>query len=189
MLTAALIVAAALVLGGKDLLEKARTLAASLPLPEISWRQAAAAALIVAAVVSFNLTSQVVPGPAPAPAPEPPAGPLDLRGLFKGPTAAEDAATIAALCGELAEEIAWDGGQESPYLTNGVAVDELRHRAREFRCRGVSIGARQPAARDAIASHLEKSVGVSGGPIDDDQRAAWVKALREISEAAANVTR
>lgn len=187
MLTAALIVAAALILGGKDLLERARRIAESLSLPEISWRQAAAAALIIGAIVSFNLKTPVVPGPAPTP--EPPAGPLDLRGLFKGPTAAEDAATISALCGELAEEIDWDGGQESPYLKTGVAVDELRHRAREFRCRGVSIGARQPAARDAIAAHLDAAVGVSGGPIDEAQRAAWVKALREISEAAADVSR
>lgn len=186
MLTAALIVAAALVLGGKDLLERARTLAQSLPLPEVSWRQAAAAALIVAAVVAYNLPTAP---PAPGPSPEPPAGPLDLRGLFKGPTAAEDAATIAAFCDELAAELEWDGRQEAPYLKTGVAIDELRHRAREFRCRGVSIGARQPEARDAIAAHLEQAVGVSGGPIDEKQRAAWVTALREIAEAAADVTR
>ena len=70
-----------------------------------------------------------------------------------------------------------------------MAIDDLRQRARELRCRGVSIGARQPAARDAIATHLEAAVGTSGGPIDAAGRAAWVKALREISEAAARVTR
>jgi len=185
MTTVILIVAAALILGGRDLLQKIRELTAHLPRPEVSWRQMAAAALLVAAIVSFNWNQQVTPGPTP-PAP---AGPLDLRGLFSGPTGAEDAAIVSALTGELADEIAWDGDQGEPYLKTGVAIDDLRQRMREMRCRGVSIGARQPAARDAIARHLEQAVGVSGGPITPEQRAAWVKSLREVSEAAANVTR
>jgi hypothetical protein len=118
-----------------------------------------------------------------------PAGPLDLSGLFSGPAGAEDAALVAALTGELADELQWDWSQEKPYLTTGVAVDELRRRTREMRCRGVSIGARQPKARDAIAAHLDKAVGTSGGPIDQAKRDAWMKALREISEAALDVTR
>jgi hypothetical protein len=185
MMTVVLIVAAALVLGGRDLWHKLSELAGRLPKPEVSGRQLAAVALLIAAVVSFNWQQQVTPGPTP-PAP---AGPLDLRGMFSGPTGAEDAAVISALTGELADELAWDGDQSEPYLKTGVAVDELRQRMRELRCRGVSIGARQPAARDAIARHLETAVGTSGGPITAEQRAAWVRALREISEAAANVTR
>ena len=82
-----------------------------------------------------------------------------------------------------------DGKQAEPILKTGVAVDDLRRRARELRCRGVSIGQRQPAARDAIAQHLDQAVGTEGGPLDTDKRVAWVKAMREISEAAANVTR
>ena len=185
MLTAALIIAAALVLGGKDLWHKVADWASLLPLPKLSWRQVAAAGLLIGAVAAFNLGSPVTPAPGPQPAP----GPLELRGLFTGPTGAEDAAVVAALTGELADEIAWDGTQEQPRWRTGVAVDELRQAARELRCRGVSIGQRQPAARDAIAKHLEAAVGTSGGPIDEAARAAWVKALREISEAAASVTR
>lgn len=185
MLTAVLIIAAALVLGGRDLWAKVRELTAGLPKPELSWRQVAAAGLLIGAVVAFNLGTPVAPSPGPEPAP----GPLELRGLFTGPTGAEDAAIVSALTGELADEIAWDGQQADPFLRTGVAIDDLRQRARELRCRGVSIGARQPAARDAIARHLEAAVGTSGGPIDDKARAAWVKALREISEAAARVTR
>ena len=185
MLTAALIVAAALLLGGKDLLAHAGELLGRLRDRGLSWRHLAAGSLIVAAMASYRSQG---PGPGPLPVPAP-SGPLDLRGLFTGPTAAEDAATIGALCAELADEIAWDGGQESPRWRTGVAVDELRHAARELRCRGVSVGARQPAARDAIAGHLERAVGVSGGPIDVEKRAAWVKALREIAEAADHVTR
>lgn len=185
MLTAALIIAAALVLGGKDLWHKLHPLMAAVPRPELSWRQVAAAALLIGAVVAFNLKTPVTPAPGPEPAP----GPVDLRGLFTGPTGAEDAAIVAALTGELADEIAWDGTLEEPLLRSGVALDDLRQRARELRCRGVSIGQRQPAARDAIAKHLEAAVGTSGGPIDDKARAAWVRALREISEAAERVTR
>ena len=96
---------------------------------------------------------------------------------------------MAALTGELADEIAWDGQQDDPVFKTGVALDELRQRARQLRCRGVSIGQRQPQARDAIARHLEAAVGNSGGPIDDAQRAAWVQAFIDISEAAARVTR
>jgi hypothetical protein len=96
---------------------------------------------------------------------------------------------VSALCAELADEIAYDGTLSEPFLKTGVALDELRRRARELRCRGVSIGARQPAARDAIAKHLDQAVGNGGGPIDEAKRAAWVKALREIAEASADVTR
>jgi len=185
MMTVLLIVAAALILGGRDLWKKLSELAGRLPRPEVSGRQLAAAALLVAAIVSFNWPQQVTPSPTP---PAPPGG-LELRGLFSGPTGAEDAAVVSALTGELAEELAWDGDQAEPYLKTGVAIDELRQRMRELRCRGVSIGARQPAARDAIAAHLDAAVGVAGGPISPEQRRAWVKALRDVSEAAANVTR
>ena len=185
MLTAVLIIAAALVLGGKDLWHHVQGWLAKLPRPEIAGRQVAAAALLIGAVAAWHLGSPVTPAPGPEPAP----GPLELRGLFVGPTAAEDAAVVAALTGELADEIAWDGQQDDPVFKTGVALDELRQRARQLRCRGVSIGQRQPQARDAIARHLEAAVGNSGGPIDDAQRAAWVQAFMDISEAAARVTR
>ena len=93
------------------------------------------------------------------------------------------------MTGELADELEWDGTQAEPFFRSGVAIDDLRQRTRELRCRGESIGSRQPAARDAIAGHLERAVGVSGGPITPEQRAAWVRALTEISEAATLVTK
>jgi hypothetical protein len=189
MMTLILVAAAAvLLLGGSDVKARIAKAWASVPKPELSWQQLAAVALLIGAVVAFNWQQPVVPGPTPPAPPAPPAA-LNLRGLFQGITAAEDAALVSALTGELADEIAWDGTLEKPLLTTGVAIDELRRRARELRCRGVSIGARQPAARDAIAKHLDAAVGNSGGPIDEAKRIAWVKALGEISEAAADVTR
>lgn len=186
MVTVLLVLAALYLLAGKELHAKAAALLVGFRRPEISWQQVAAAGLLILAVVAFNFQTPVTPTPPPAPVP---AGPLDLCGLFQGPTGAEDAALVAALTGELADELQWDWSQPKPYLTTGVAVDELRRRTREMRCRGVSIGARQPAARDAIAAHLDKAVGTSGGPIDEAKQAAWLKALREISEAALDVTR
>lgn len=125
--------------------------------------------------------------PSPTPAPEPTA--LDLRGLFVGPTAADDAVTFGALCDELAEVIAYDGTLASPRLKNGTQLDDLRVAACDARMRGVSIGARQPRVRDAIKTYLEQQLGTSGGPVSVEARRAWVDAFREIARAAANATR
>ena len=187
MLTILLLAAAVFLFGGDTLWGKALRVLAGLPKPKLTLKQLAGVGLLLVAV----LTLQVGPrSPVPPPMPEPtPELSPDLRGKFTGPTAAEDSATVAALTAELADEIDWDGRQEDQFLKTGVSIDNLRKRARELRCRGVSIGARQPAARDAIAKHLEDAVGTSGGPIDDAARAKWVTAFREISEAAADVTK
>lgn len=130
------------------------------------------------------------PAPSPAPAPAPVSG-LDLRGRFVGPDAAADAATTAALLGELAGWIEYDalpvdneGRPKEPRLKTGAAFDDLRRAAREGRCRGVSLGARQPAVRDEIKRFLDQAVGTDGGPVDAGQRAKWVAAFREVSAAA-----
>ena len=184
-----LLIAAALVLlfANASTIDKARILLALVPKPTVSWRHVAAIGLIGLAAMSMLGPRDAAPTPPPQPAP--PSGPVDLTGLFQGATAAEDASIVAGLTGELAEEIYWDGQQDKPYFTTGVSLDELRRRARELRCRGISIGQRQPAARDAIAAYLDRTVGNSGGPIDATQRATWVAALRDISEAADRVTR
>lgn len=120
------------------------------------------------------------------PTPAPDGGPLVLAGAFVGETAAEDACVVGCLCGELAAELEYDGAQPeaSRYLTTGQAVDELRRIARVLRCKGHSIGDRQPIARDKIAAHLEATVGTDGGPLTADQRSRWITALRDIERAA-----
>ena len=115
--------------------------------------------------------------------------PITLRGLFIGPTAADDAVILAALSGEIADEIEWDGGEAKPLYTNGVQLDELRTRARALRCRGERIGDRQPRVRDAIHAYLDDAVGVSGGPISAEQRHKWVEAYRNIEKAASDATK
>jgi hypothetical protein len=128
------------------------------------------------------------PAPAPAPGPAPVVG-LDLRGLFRGEEASQDATTTAALLDELASQIEWDGSQAEPRLRTGAAFDDLRRAARELRTRGVSLGARQPAVRDAIKTFLDSEAGTEGGPVDAAARAKWVRAYRAVSQAAAEATR
>jgi hypothetical protein len=130
------------------------------------------------------VVSLLGPTRAPAPRPDDPSS-LSLSGKFIGSTASADAAVIAALCDELARIIEADGTREAgPRLKTGIQLDELRVAAREGRTRGVSIGARQPKARDAIEEFLNNAVGVGGGPVDAEQRAKWVDAFFEISRAA-----
>ena len=147
--------------------------------PPLTPRHYAAIALVAAAVAYGMAPSAETP---PTPAPD--AGPLSLSGLFAGSTASEDAILVGAMCQEIADEIEFASGRPEGYLATGVAVDELRRRVREFRCRGISIGDRQPAARDAIAKYLEAAVGTDGGPLTAEQRSAWVAAYRDVGRAA-----
>ena len=144
------------------------------------------AILAAGAMVAFAIRESGTPAPAPGPAPV--VG-LDLRGRFVGPDAAADAALTAALLEELAGQIEWDGQQAEPRLRTGAAFDDLRRAARELRCRGVSLGARQPAVRDEIKRFLDAEAGTEGGPVDAAARAKWVRAYRAVSAAAAEATR
>jgi len=113
-----------------------------------------------------------------------------LAGKFAGPTAANDAAITARMFSELADELEYDASRtDGPHLTTGVAFDDLRTRAFDMRCKGQKVGDRQPRARDAIKAYMTAKVGVSGGPVGPEQRAEWVKALREIGRAAADASR
>jgi len=142
---------------------------------------------LVAAAVAYGLGPSSTPTPGPPPAPD--AGPLSLAGVFAGETASEDAALIGAMCSELADEIEFSSGKPDGYLSTGIAVDELRKRTRILRCRGISIGDRQPAARDAIAKYLEDAVGTDGGPLTPEQRTAWVVAYRDLGRAATDAAK
>lgn len=144
------------------------------------------AILAAGAMVAFAILESRTPAPQPAP---PPVVGLDLRGLFRGESAATDAATTASLLEELADQIAWDGTQTEPRLRTGAAFDDLRRAARDLRTRGVSLGARQPAVRDEIKRFLDAQVGTDGGPVDAAQRAKWVAAFRAVSQAAGEASR
>lgn len=138
-------------------------------------RKIVAVGLVFAAVAVNSIETKPVPQPDHG---------LVLRGLFAGPTALSDARTVQYLSGEIADCIEIDGKSEKPRLSAGVHFDELRTAARAFRCRGESIGERQPAVSQAVGKFLDATVGNSGGPVTAEQRAKWVAAYREIERAA-----
>lgn len=139
--------------------------------------------MIVALLLCLYGLSQI-DLPEPAPEPEPAPNALRLDGLFVGEQAESDAALLAALCDEIADEIEWDGKQPEPMLATGVAFDTLRTRARIARIRGESIGDRQPRVRDEVTKFLDVELGEDGGPVDSEKRAEWVEAYRNIAEAS-----
>lgn len=185
MLTALLIAAAALVLCKDWLHERYLALAASGKLRKVDVKHVAAAALLCVAALSWGWRPGEADG-RPAPAPDVPTGPLVLRGLFTGPTAAEDATALCGLCDALAAYVADDGMLEKPRLTTGWAVADLRNAAREIRLGGESIGARQPLVRDAVHRYLDRDdvLGKAGGPLSARDRERWVAALRDVARAA-----
>jgi len=162
----------------------------SAPLPAIRPDAAPAGGvspLLLAAIVAPWLllaVSLFANRESPQPAPEPtPAVGLDLRGKFVGVEAAADAAITAELLAALADAIEYDGAHDRR-LATGAQLADLRAAAREYRTAGVSLGQRQPLARDAIKAFLDAEVGTDGGPIDDAARARWVTAFRAISAAS-----
>lgn len=186
MITVALVAAAVYALAGPEVVARWKdSIGASLP--AIDRRHVIGAALLAAAAWSWTNSSPPAPAPSPAPGPAPSA--VVLRGTFVGPDAAADASRVSCLLDELAAEIEWDGTQAEPLIRTGVAVDELRQRARELRCRGVSLGEKHPRAREAIKAYLDGAAGTSGGPLTPAQRAAWVAAYREVARAAADAAR
>lgn len=184
MITAILLAFAVYALAGQQITEWVKAWYATASKPSIDGKHLAAVALLVAAAIAF-MPSKAAPTPQPVPVPP---DAFTLRGKFVGPTAAEDSSIMAALCGELADCIEYDGKHDQR-LKTGVAFDELRIAAREMRCRGESIGARHPAVRDAVHKFLDDAVGSSGGPVTPESRAAWVSALRDLARAAADVTK
>ena len=185
MIAALLVAFAVYVLAGQQLTERVRAFITTAKMPTIDGKHVAVLALVVAAAIAFMPSRSSTPTPQPAPVPP---DAFTLRGKFIGERAASDASVMSALCAELADCIEYDG-QHDQRLKTGVAFDELRIAAREMRCRGESIGARQPQVRDAVHKFLDDAVGSSGGPVTPESRAAWVAALRDLSRAAADVTR
>jgi hypothetical protein len=184
MITAILVAFAVYALAGQQITERVQAWYATASKPRIDGKHLAAVALLVAAAIAFMPAK---PAPTPQPVPIPPDA-FTLRGKFIGVTAASDAATFSALCAELADCIEYDGLHDQR-LKTGVAFDELRIAAREMRCRGESIGARQPQVRESVHKFLDDAVGSSGGPVTPESRAAWVSALRDLARAAADVAK
>lgn len=186
MFVAALVALAVYALAGPQIVAAAQSASQKYQLPQLERRHVVGAALLAAAAWVYAFHQ---PDRSPTPAPPEPDSAIVLRGTFVGPDAAADAATVAALMDELAAEIEWDGMQAEPLIRTGVAVDDLRQRARELRCRGVSLGEKHPRAREAIRVYLDSTAGTSGGPLTPAQRSAWVAAYRDVARAASDAAR
>lgn len=170
-----LLVAAAVYVG----LDKGKCkAAASWVKSRVDARTAFVAGLVLAALLLLPSWGRREGPPQPEPAV------FSLRGVFRGPTASSDAATVGALLTELADEIEYDGTLPEPSIRTGAQIDQLRKTARLMRCRGESIGDRQPAARDQIAAYLETRVGTDAGALKGTDRENWVAGLREVGRAA-----
>lgn len=124
-----------------------------------------------------------------SPTPAPIETEIPLRGKFIGPSAAEDAITLSAMCEEIASQIEWDGLQTEPIFKTGVSLDTLRTRTRTLLLRGESFWDRQPQVCEHIGVYLADKLGVSGGQLSPAQRNAWVAAYREIARAAEDAAR
>ena len=162
----------------------------SLPAPQSSGGTSPlliAAILLPWCLLAASYLSSANPAPVPpAPSPVPDNWPaLDLRGAFVGPDAQADATTTESLLRGLADAVAWDGKQSAPRLTTAAEFDDLRKNARDFRMEGITLGAKQPLAKDRIAAFLDAAVGTDGGPVDAAERVNWVRAFQDISKAAA----
>lgn len=139
---------------------------------------AVAVALVCCALVAhYAVTHRANPTPVPALE-------IDLSSAFQGPTAAEDAASLACMADAIADMIEWDGQQSEPLLASGTALDQLRTRTRQFMLKGSSLGDRHPKMRQIVADFLVAHLGEDAGEIDADKRAAWVSAYREIARSA-----
>lgn len=141
------------------------------------------ALIVVAAGLWLLQNRPAVPTPAPLETDIP------LRGKFVGPTAAEDAFTLSAMCDEIASQIEWDGMQEEPLFRTGVSLDALRVRTRTLLLRGESFWDRQPRVCEDIGAYLVDRLGISGGELSPAQRQAWVEAYRELARAAEDAAR
>lgn len=123
----------------------------------------------------------------PTPAPVDTQLSLDVLAAFKKTSslaqARADAVSLGALCHSLAETSRYDAAQPDPRMRLGIHFDDLRRHAREYQFRGESLTPDYPELVDVIGKHFDVSVGVKGGPVDDEKRAQWAKAFDELSAA------
>ena len=84
--------------------------------------------------------------------------------------------------GRVALEV--DGAKQQPRITTGVQMEDIRIAAAEGRFLPRKLTQDQPHAVAAAGRYLDEHAGTSGGPLDADSRAKWVKSLRDLAQLA-----
>lgn len=133
------------------------------------------AGAVLAAVVEFAPRAKPVP---------PPESGYTLKGKWIGGRAAEDAAAFAGLCRGLADALELDGGRSAPRISTGVQIEDVRIAAAEGRFLPRQLTREQPHAVAVAGRYLDEHAGTSGGPLDTESRAKWVRALRDLAQLA-----
>ena len=113
-----------------------------------------------------------------------PEGEFSLRGKWIGPQAAQDAAAFAGLCRGTADALEVDGAKSQPRISTGVQMEDVRIAAAEGRFLPRKLTQDQPHAVAAAGRYLDEHAGTSGGPLDAESRAKWVKSLRDLANLA-----
>lgn len=125
------------------------------------------------------------------PPPQPPAGPDLVMAFSTNDNRAEAAAhahLFATICASVAEYLEYDGTRPEPLIKTGVQIDELRRSLRQTRTKGWSFLPRYPGLHGKLEGYLTQQLGSSGGPIDKEQRAKWVAAMRQLAACAQYAT-
>lgn len=154
----------------------------------LAWAKANQKHLLVAAGLAAAVYyGPRLGGPTPAPAPLPPVSDApDLRGVFarnqNRQQARDDARAAGALLQGLADVIEYDGRLVKPGLASGVHAEDLRLLAREFALPGEPLDRRYPGLGDLLGGYIEGKVGVDGGELTPERRAAWSRAYQALAE-------
>lgn len=127
--------------------------------------------------------------PNPSPTPTAP----DFRAVFAAwpdrDAAAADAIILATIFDSLADTLEFDAGRKTAdgkpaaRITTASQFDDLRLAVRDLRMGGRSFASRYPNLGPRIAAVLNEAVGTDGGPLSEEKRAAWLKALRTLGES------
>jgi hypothetical protein len=91
-----------------------------------------------------------------------------------------DALEFGALCQSLSDMIKSDKDR----ITTGSQLDELRQWARYYQRRGERYGRHYPMLAEVVGEYLTSKCGVSPGPLDQETKAKYVEAYRQLAIAS-----
>lgn len=138
--------------------------------------------LIAVAFVGLLLLAMFYKPQAPnSPAPKPTEGPDYVAAFSTNDDRAEakrHAHDFETILTSLADQLEYDLSRKERRFTTGVQIDDLRIALREYRMGGWSFMTKYPGVSAETEKWMESQVGVSGGPLTDEEMKQWIKATR-----------